>query len=365
MSQFSIRKLERSDLDKLRELLATRDDTRAAELERRLQMVSWVAFENPVANGEATYFVAEDQGQLIGHLGRMPTDFLVDGKTVRGYYIHDLFVCPASRRKGMGLFISMALYKAAKEESGSFCVLPWATPLNLRIQRRLGYYQEVTVDNYVKILKAQVVFNNAVKSQRLQTILSWVPNVLLAGLDRVKGMRAAGDAVRLVERFDERFDALNERLAPRLGVCAAKTAQFLNWKYVDRPVRAQRVYAVYGDDRVEGFMCLGIARYEDHGQRVGLIMDLTADPGDRKTVSLLVTRAVAHFRAAGVGTIQCVLTQPEIASVVRGHLFLHKQAWKQPVMLGNLDKCPVPNMDLSDMRRWHMTKGESDGSMFL
>lgn len=364
MSQFSIRKLERSDVDQLRELLATRDDTEAEELDRRLDMMKWLAFDNPVADGEPTYFVAEAEGKLIAHLGRMPNNFLIDGKVVRGYYIHDLFVCPAYRQKGMGLFISLALYKATKEESDSFCALPFATPLNLRIQRRLPFYQEVAVDNYVKILKTEVILHGLVKSGRVLQLLSWVPNVLLSTIDTVMQNMSSVEVER-VERFDERFDALNDSLSSRLGICSAKTADFLNWKYIDRPVTSHRVYAVFEEGKVLGFVSLGFARYLDHGQPVGLIMDLTADPADKKTISALAAKAVSHFRTLGAGTIQCILTQPGIASGLKRHLFLHRNAWKQPMMLGNLDKSPVPGMDLSDMRLWHMTKGESDGSMFL
>lgn len=187
---------------------------------------------------------------------------------------------------------------------------------------------------------------------------------MLSTIDTVMQNMSSVEVER-VERFDERFDALNDSLSSRLGICSAKTADFLNWKYIDRPVTSHRVYAVFEEGKVLGFVSLGFARYLDHGQPVGLIMDLTADPADRKTISALVAKAVSHFRALGAGTIQCILTQPGIASGLKRHLFLHRNAWKQPMMLGNLDKSPVPGMDLSDMRLWHMTKGESDGSMFL
>ena len=362
-SQFSIRSLVRSDINQLREILATRDDTVGEELDRRLEVMTWLAFDNPVADAETTYFVAEADGKLIGYLGRMPANFAMDGRVVKGYFVHDLFVTPAHR--GMGLFISIALYKAAKAESDSFCFGLWATLLNMKIQRSLGFFREEAVANYVKILKAETALYNVIKSPRLRRVLGWLPNTVLLGFDVLRRGVARSAPVEAVERFDERFDELNARLASRLGICTAKTAEFLNWKFVDRPSNTHRVYAVSEGDSVLGFVVLDLARHEDHGQAVGLILDLTADPSDKKTVSALIEKAVSHFRELGVGTIQCVLSESRIVSVLKGHLFLHRETWKQAVMLSNLDKCPLPEAFVRDMSNWHLTGGESDGSIFL
>ena len=120
MNTIKIRPLEPADMVKMRHLVRTRHDLDDQGAQRRTQLMDWIAFYNPFANGETTYFVAEEDANLVAYLGRMPTEFIVGGKIQRAYFIHDLYVHKEYRKKGMGLFLSMALSEALEKDSKSF-----------------------------------------------------------------------------------------------------------------------------------------------------------------------------------------------------------------------------------------------------
>lgn len=117
MSKVLIRPLYLEDISQMRALFQTRDDLDLDGAEKRTRMLEYIAFNNPYANGEPTYFVADDGEHIVGHLGRMPMKFLVKGKIHKGYYIHDLYVHPDYRASGKGFFVSNALYKKIEDES--------------------------------------------------------------------------------------------------------------------------------------------------------------------------------------------------------------------------------------------------------
>ena len=95
MPRYEIRALTPEDLPGMGLLMQSRNDLVGGEVQKRLKLIEWLAFENPFANGEPTYFIAVENGCIIAHLGRMPVEFMARGRCCKGYFIHDLYVHPA------------------------------------------------------------------------------------------------------------------------------------------------------------------------------------------------------------------------------------------------------------------------------
>ena len=70
MKDIRIRALLPEDIHKIGVLFGTRDDIDRAGCEKWVELLKWLAFNNPHANGEPTYFVAEDGDGIVAHLGR-------------------------------------------------------------------------------------------------------------------------------------------------------------------------------------------------------------------------------------------------------------------------------------------------------
>ena len=360
LKSIRIRPLARSDGDQLRALTGTRDGVGPKEIERRARIVEWIAFHNPHAVRETTYFIAEHDGKMVAHLGRMPVHLLVHGEVARAYFAHDLLVHPEVRQQGLGYGLSVSLYREIETHSdGVFCMLGM-TPVNLRIQKRLGY-RELGFGRFTKFLDSRALSSYLPAPVRLPLFRSLF-SAIVRSVDAITYRLSSGPGhIIEIHKFDKRFDEFMSRVAPKLGVCPLKTSDYLNWKYVDGPFARRVLFALETDNDIGGFVVLTVTRGTDGA--TGVILDVMADPDDTRAISALCTAAVRFFRGEGVGSVSCQLTDPRYIRVFRRHFFL--QARSRPVMtVANIARLPDQEQVLTNVENWHIVLGDSDGFAF-
>ena len=354
-----IRGLTRSDIKKMSDLIRTRAELDREGAEKRVRLLEWIAFCNPEANGEATYFVAEDSEKLVGYVGRMPTEFVVNGKLERAYFMHDLYVHPEYREKGLGFFITMALYRKLEQSTDSFLCGLWPSPLNLEFLRRRGYH-ELHGDRYIKLLSSHSLLLVA-RSRFLVKLLDPFLKIILRIADSFSPRQnSAKVRVTEIERFDARFDKLVQRNLQQMAISPSKKSRYLNWKYIDRPFRRNTVLAADHDGQILGFVVLAVR--EQKGYRKGTILDLIADPKDTKAISSLCKAAIDYFKEQKVYSIHCYLTDKRFAKVFKRFLFIKVHS-SDKFLLANVEKCRDGRENLTDINKWHVSYGDSDGFM--
>jgi GNAT superfamily N-acetyltransferase len=381
-----IRPLRPADMDSFVDLCADRPGLDRAAAEKRAQIVEWLAFHNPEADGEPTYFVVDVGGKVMGHLGRMPTRFGIEGRPHQASYIHDLFVHPELQRGGRGFFLATHMYRAAEQASPSFSVLVWTNEINLRIQRSRRY-EELWADHYVKLLRADGQIDklagrisgkpgeregdgsgshedgdDQARGLGVGAIMS-AGKPVAAGIlhiaDRVLNRALGGRRRRVVrlDRFDERFDELAERLLPRLGIAPVKTQAYLNWKHFDRPhLDAAAYLAMDGSGELLGFTVVSVPRSGFHD---AYVLELVADPDDTQTIIALALQAAEHSRTVGAYALQCVVSDPRFARVLRQLLFVPRLP-REPLFRANGERYVHPEV-LGQVESWHFSYGDSEG----
>jgi hypothetical protein len=386
----AIRPLRPTDMDSFVELCSERAGLDRTAAEKRAQIVEWLAFHNPEPDGEPTYFAVDVGGRVMGHLGRMPTRFGIEGRPHQASYMHDLFVHPELQHGGRGFFLAMQMYRAAEQASPSFSVLAWTNEINLRIQRA-RHYEELWVDRYVKLLRADGQIDrlacriggkgpahggdgsggrdegdDRARGVGVGTILNAGMNAgkpVAAGLlqltDRVLNRALGGRRRRIVrlDRFDERFDGLAERLLPRIGIAPIKTQAYLNWKHFDRPhLDAAAYLATDGSGDLLGFTVVSVPRSGHHD---AYVLELVADPDDTQTIIALALQAAEHSRTIGAYSLQCVVTDPRFARVLRQLLFVPREP-REPLFRANSERYVHPEL-LGRLDSWHFSYGDSEG----
>lgn len=374
-----IRALAPRDMDSFVELCAHRPGLSRRDAERRGEVVAWIAFHNPDADGDPGYFVVADGDRILGHLGRMPTRFYVEGRPHLASYVHDLFVHPELQRGGRGLFLAMQLYRAAEQASKSFCVLVWTNEINIRIQQARKY-EQLWTRRYAKLLRADGLIGKAADraaarvaaqvahpaagqvGHRAAGAVTAIARPLAAGALRVSdrllsvGARAQGRIERIA-RFDDRFDRAAARLGPRLGIAPIKTQDYLRWKYAARPALDTATYGVLNrSGELDGYavVCVPSGQYHD-----SYLLELVADPDDERTIAALCYRAIVHCRDEGAYALSCMATDPRFARVLRHFLFLPREP-RYPLFRANADRYPNPAA-LARADAWHLSYGDSEG----
>jgi len=360
MKNIRIRELLPEDMGKISNLIRTRDDLDKEGAKKRTRLFEWLAFGNSSANGEPTYFVAEDDGNIVGHLGRMPTEFFINGKTRKAYFVHDLYVHPEYRKKGMGFFVTMSLYKAIENNSESFCCLVWTSELNLEIQRRIGYY-ELKAGCYLKVLNPDVILKRVLRNKTLVKILSSTVRKILDTID-LSMLRVIPSYrnITKIDRFDFQYDNFYQSILGKIGICTYKQSNYLNWKLIDRPYSKITVLAAHEKNGIKGYVVLSPNLGKNYPE--GMIADIIADPQDTRTIVSLIKASVDYFRRQKVFAIRCCVTDRRVIKILRRFLFLPLPRG-EPVMLANLEKFERKEI-LMNIDNWYLTYTESDTLMF-
>lgn len=362
MEDIQIRKLVTSDLEQMLEIHSTREELDQEGAEKRTQLLEWLAFKNPfVSNGETTYFVAEDSGKIVAYQGRMPMEFAINGRPCKAYYAHDTYVHPEYRKKGFGFWLISELAKATEEQTDAFFCLYGMTPLNLKIQRRMGYFELPAAQLFVKILDPRAELVNTIKIKSLINFLNPIFRGVLWLIDfALLKTIFTKTKISEVKRFDSRFDEFNRKILSKIGLCSNKSSKYLNWKYIDRPYQREKVFAAEKNGEILGFVVLGLGRRDN--TMTGIVVDIMADPDDKSTISLLCKATTQYFREKKVFTIRCVLSDEKFAKIFIKFLFIKRTGGKS-VLLGNLEKGNENKEIMKEINNWHFTIGESDGFM--
>lgn len=351
-----IRELRPTDLDAFASLCVARG-LEPDVARRRAEQVLWTAFENPEADGNPCYFVATDGERLVGHLGRMPTLFQMDGYREVGSFIHDLFVHPEVRARGRGFFTSMDLYRAAEKACPSFAVLVWTNEINIRLQK-VRKYEQRWVYGYSKPLCLDAKIDRSVPIAPLASAGKAAVRAAIHAADiALAAINRSDRAIERVEAFDDRFDRLADRLAPTLGICPVKSRRYLEWKYAGWPHQHWECFAV-----ASGADLLGFAVVVDSDTApVCTIAELVAEPEDTATLRALVQASIHHCRGTGRRSLAAMATDPRFTPVLERHLFLHRPP-KQPLFLAMTERARNPDL-LRRPTAWHLSYGDSEGAL--
>lgn len=359
MGAVKIRGIKNTDLNELKHLLKTREGISNEAAIKRLELLQWLAFKNPFSNGQPTYLIAEDDGKIVGHLGLMPMKFLINGNLQFGYFMQDLYVHPDYRKKGMGFFISMALYNRMEEEAKSFICGLWASPLNLKMLEKRGYVK-MEAEKYVRILDPRAL--QKFKGNKTIKILLYPLLKLGLGFLNFSMLTYKFSRIQIskLDRFGPEFDEFLENIRGKFTIVPHKTSTYLNWKYIDRPHNGNVIFVARHKGTITGYIVL--APKTKSGYIKGHILDLTAAPNDKATIRSLCQAAILHYRKEGVYSVHSYLTHSKTKLCFK-RLFFIKDAAKDPVFLTNLEKCHLPQNVLINISNWYVNYGDSDGFM--
>lgn len=120
-------------------------------------------------------------------------------------------------------------------------------------------------------------------------------------LPRQQRQAATTPEIVVLEGFDERTDALWELARPTFDLIRHRTADYLNWRYIDGRAGDATVLAAIDGSRVLGFAVFKISG------RAANVLDLVVDPGHRTVGHALLTAGTERMRALGALSVTCWL----------------------------------------------------------
>jgi hypothetical protein len=268
------------------------------------EYLSWKYFANP--HGPSATTVMRQGETVVGFMGIIATRFVVDGKEVLAGQGADIAISESHRRLDVFIRLLTAIEGRARAREIRFTygttnldidelneVLNFQTPVGLvprlaRIMNAGEFFRQSGLPWPKKIIGA--VF------AALKNVVSFEKNIVLP------------DGLRLskVERFDERFDRLWEKMVLEKSVSAIRNSEYLNRRIFDAPLKSRHVLSVENDssNEIRGFIAL--QEFSANGFNRGIILDVAVPCNENPAIfHALLNAALAWFSRKKVGIIDC------------------------------------------------------------
>lgn len=196
---------------------------------------AWLYLGNP--NGSAQVWVAEDSisGELVGASAVFPKRLYLDGKEILGFVLGDFCIHPGYRSLGPAVQLQRACLEQMSPEIRTIGYdFPGAGMLP--VHRRLGRQPQDRLVRLAKPLRVDRKISEKVPRGGIARAVSAVGNRVLRWRDRWRNVPTRAEIAWHQGRCGEEFSALAVKIARRTGITSARTATYLNWRYLDHPI---------------------------------------------------------------------------------------------------------------------------------
>jgi len=303
--------------------------------------------------------VLMDGDIVAGTLGHMPVEFLVGGKRISARYTHDLLVDPEYRGGGLGKVI----VGHARELGDFYPGGMWMTGACWKIHQTCGF------DDVAELVTLTAVLDPAsFTARRNFSPLKAVVGRAGLGVKRMQALQrarkivaGAHNSIVTLDRMDPAHDPAWLELAATYDITRVRDAAYVNWKYADHPVLDYRVVVASEAGKPSGYLVWRDAPAGLAEQRA-VIADFLVARNDARTLEELVARVLLDAAAEGIDAVAITSTQSFAVEAVQRLGFVAgggRNSW----VIANW-KGVMPAEWVTDLERWHMCMGDSDGDQW-
>ena len=308
----------------------------------------WQYRRNPNnPGGEPEIWIAREGPAIIGQYATMPVRLVVKGRELAASWGMDVMVAPERQRRGLG----EVLFRTWDRNVGASLGLG-LSEASYRLFQKLKWPDVGPVPCLVKPLSRRAFRHPRwpVPINRLISFLTW-PLVLI-----VSRSRPLSAEVRVIQRFDDSFTSLWDRLAPKFELAVRRDAAYLNWKFATAPHVRYSIAALVREGGTAGY---AVYRHlhEPRG-RVTLLVDFLADPEDEEGFETLLRWVDREARQADSDKIRTFAMNAVFRRILRkSGYFVVKSTMEFVIKVNGTD---VPGDFYKNTDGWHVTLGDSD-----
>lgn len=360
---FSIARLTAAREDELCAFMiaAYRDQPAAGAFavdEQARRRMRWITDRNPVAfdDGRPAWLCLKD-GRIVGHIGAMAADAVVDGRVVPICWGRDLIVAPEARRLGAGPLLVMT---AVREVARPFLVAGLNDDAHA-LYRQLGFHENgvipvlINVRNLARLLETMPW----PRLKRHAAALALTVAQCVANRPRRRGRALT---ITPIERFDEEFDRWWAGVESTFGCVVRRTAATLAWRYQEHPSHAYGCYAARDERSLRGVIVVRHGR--SRGLPAGFVSEFLVHPEDRAAADSLLSHAVEALSVSGADApvfLRCTALNGAYEAALSRHGFRRAPS---PLRWMSMHRDGVAALGpLAERERWLLTAGDGDLDM--
>jgi hypothetical protein len=166
--------------------------------------------------------------------------------------------------------------------------------------------------------------------------------------------------IRRITRFDADVTALTHRVEQPGRIIVRRDADYLNWRFLENPRCAYRVYGAYANGALEAYLVARLNVARPNPRREAEIVDWLA-PGAGSPASplpALLSATVDDLVAAGAGLVSCAAHGADIETAADASGFRFREGQRIPFFV-RAGSQPL-HKRLASASGWFLTRGDLD-----
>jgi hypothetical protein len=339
-------------MDAIADLMLYKDTFDNNESTKNIDQLEWVHFKNIPKEQFVSY--AKKDLQVAAIYAAMPVFFkMKDNK--KALASQSLDTITDKDHRGKGLFITLAkdVYSKAKNKNCQFVY---------------GFPNGSSVHGFVKKLnwKLHDPVPFLVKPMRLGYFLNKIPVVKAASkifnfplsLGNKPSLSSKQQIISIAN-FGTEYNTLWESFSQSINVCINRNADYMNWRFVNKPQENYFRYAIYEGDALQGIIVYCFKA--KHGGNIGYIMELVCESDSY--AKKLLSYALSHLKKEKVDACLtwCFDHSPNKKAFEKSmFLKLPKKLQNIELHFGFASFNEEANILLSEKKNWYISYADSD-----
>jgi len=240
----------------------------------------------------------QNDAEMVGVSSLFLREAYVDGKSYTAAVTADFAVDTAYRAFGPAYSLQKRLITESAFDGGADFIYSITSENSELLNKRIGFKKLCPYRRFVKILKTDYKENKSVLPQRMPRFVAFFGDILIKLISRETWyIRSRGVQACEVDRFDERFDRLNERRNTSSIIAGKRSADFLRWRFFETTHHKYRVFTV--SDKSHDLVGYIVFYVEDN---VAYVADMLCAEA-QQSFNILFSEFSRHMRGERIGSI--------------------------------------------------------------
>jgi hypothetical protein len=260
----------------------------------------WLYCKNPAGTARVWVAYGSEAGKIIGVSSAFPRRVYSRAQEIRGYVLGDFCIHPDYRSLGPAIALQRSTLEDLSRDGAGF-VFDFPSTSMLAIYKRLRIGPQESAIRFAKPLRADRQIQKRIPGKAAGAVVSAAANVALRLRDASLGRSSPWMIAEEIGPCGEEFTQVFRQWAPRIGICADRSAEYLNWRFLQHPQRRYQLLTARKDGRLCGYLI-----YHWEGEDA-TVVDVLAE--DERVSKALVMGTIAVTRNCGVHTLSAPLLE--------------------------------------------------------
>jgi len=231
-------------VETLRRCLTTRSD---------LERFDWLYINCPYGRARAWLVFDNNRAAVVGVAAAFPRRIYVGERDVTAWVFGDFCLDKDYRCLGPALELQKACLSVLDTEEYTFCY-DFPSPNMAAVYKRIGFDVTARMLRLAKPLRVDRKIKEMTKNSAARWLGITVGNTLL----KIASPRGnAEESLELslhTQVCGEEFTVLAQEQGAKFGICLQRSAEYLNWRYIDNPLVRHEIVTARKNGRLVGYV---------------------------------------------------------------------------------------------------------------